>query len=186
MPTSTRPSRGRTARCRSTRGPWKTDRSATARGSPRARSWTGADLGRVVQVDGGLRDALEVRPAQEIPQAGPGAGGIDIGGATPLPDVVDVHGAEVDAEAGDLGRVRNGRMQLRPREEGRTTLGRQEAHVGLGLHRLLRLRLRPGIGLDLLRGGEAALGVPAAVVVGSRPVLERLLPVARMEGHRVA
>src|SRR2546427_5451417 len=141
MPTSTRPSRRWTARCRSTRGPWKTDRSATSKGSPRARSWTGADLGRVVQVDGGLRDALEVRPAQEIPQAGPGAGGIDIGGATPLPDVVDVHGAEVDAEAGDLGRVRNGRMVLRPRAVAQAPRGGPQAHVERGLHRDPRRRL---------------------------------------------
>ena len=129
---------------------------------------------------------LQAGELQIIPQRGARAFSIHIPGALSIPDVLQVHRPEINAEARFPRVVGNGRMHLSCRKGDHSARRRHDADLGIELQGLFRLGLFAGILFDVLGRFLAAGSHPLLVIVLPGAIAHRLAEVPGMKGHDIA
>jgi hypothetical protein len=102
--------------------------------------------------------------ANVIVHGGASGGRVYVECASLVPNVVEVHGAEIYAETREAGGVGHCGVQLSSGKEHDTANVGDYADLRIGSEWSLRARLLAGIGLDVLRGVLAAGAVPLVVI----------------------
>src|SRR5580693_3038789 len=127
----------------------------------------------------------EICATQIVVHAGAGALRIHVSGAASRNNIVNVHGAKIDAQPGTAGSVGHARMHLCAGKKQQASGRRNYPNLWVELHGLLRARLFTGVFFQELSSVLAAGTVPLVIVVRGGPIAHWLAPIARVKSHGV-